>query len=251
MNGTVPPPPPGAEAPKKKGLSPLAWFAIGCGALIVLGLGSCFVMTAIVANKAKNFVSDLEKNPDAAVIKAAELALQAQSGARGRELRMPKAGTITVREKATGKEVTFDLEDIKAGKLTDPVGRRGDRRRRRRRRAGRLDDRHLGQGHDGDRRRRRRPGARLGAGLSGRTRRLLLERAGRAARAAAPSPSTPRTRPTTVLAYYEDKAEGGRLRGGEDDARDHRRDGRQPRRALRQPHVQRDGGDPGRRRRRV
>jgi hypothetical protein len=121
MNGTVPPPPPGAEAPKKKGLSPLAWFGIGCGALIVLGLGSCFVMTAIVANKAKNFVSDLEKNPDAAVIKAAELALKLNP-----ELEVlssdAEAGKITVREKATGKEVTFDLEDIKAGRLTIKSG---------------------------------------------------------------------------------------------------------------------------------
>jgi len=117
MNGTVPPPPPGAPAPKKKGLSPLAWFAIGCGALIVLGLGSCFVMTAIVANKAKNFVADLENNPDAAAVKAAELALKLNP-----ELEVlssdPDAGTITVREKATGKEVTFDLEDIKAGKFS-------------------------------------------------------------------------------------------------------------------------------------
>jgi hypothetical protein len=121
MNGTVPPPPPGAEAPKKKGLSPLAWFAIGCGALIVLGLGSCFVMTAIVAKKAKSFVTDLEQNPDAAAVKAAELAMRLNP-----EVEVvssdPKEGTLTVREKATGKEVTFTLEDIKAGKLTIESG---------------------------------------------------------------------------------------------------------------------------------
>lgn len=121
MNGTVPPPPPGAEAPKKKGLSPLAWFAIGCGALIVLGLGSCFVMTAIVAKKAKSFVTDLESNPDAAAVKAAELAMRLNP-----EVDVvasdPQAGTLTVREKATGKEVTFSLEDIKAGKLSIQSG---------------------------------------------------------------------------------------------------------------------------------
>lgn len=121
MNGTVPPPPPGAEAPKKKGLSPLAWFAIGCGALIVLGLGSCFVMTAIVAKKAKSFVTDLEQNPDAAAVKAAELAMRLNP-----EVDVvasdPKAGTLTVREKATGKEVTFTIEDIKSGKLTIQSG---------------------------------------------------------------------------------------------------------------------------------
>jgi hypothetical protein len=121
MNGTVPPPPPGAEAPKKKGLSPLAWFAIGCGALIVLGLGSCFVMTAIVAKKAKSFVTDLENNPDAAAVKAAEFAVRLNP-----ELEVvgsdPKAGTLTVREKKTGKEVTFTLEDIKAGRLTIQSG---------------------------------------------------------------------------------------------------------------------------------
>ena len=43
----------------------------------------------------------------------------------------PAAGTITVREKKTGKEVTFNLEDIKAGKFSITDGRRDDEHRHR------------------------------------------------------------------------------------------------------------------------
>ncbi|MCB9377638.1 MAG: hypothetical protein H6511_02590 [Holophagales bacterium] len=122
MNETVtPPPPPGAPAPKKKGLSPLAWFAIGCGALIVLGLGSCFVMTAVVANKAKKFVEDVEKNPDAAAVKAAEMAMRLNPDVDVVESD-PEGGTLTVRDKRSGKEVTFNIEDIKAGRLSISSG---------------------------------------------------------------------------------------------------------------------------------
>lgn len=115
------PPAPGAPAPKKKGLSPLAWFAIGCGGLILLGLGSCFVMTAFVANKAKNFVEDIEKNPDAAAVKAAEMAMRLNPDVEVVSSD-PEAGTLTVRDKASGKEVTFNLEDIKAGRLSIESG---------------------------------------------------------------------------------------------------------------------------------
>ncbi len=124
MNETaVPPTPPapGAPAPKKKGLSPLAWFAIGCGGLILLGLGSCFVMTAFVANKAKKFVEDIEKNPDAAAVKAAEMAMRLNPDVEV-VASNPEAGTLTVRDKASGKEVTFNLEDIKSGRLSIESG---------------------------------------------------------------------------------------------------------------------------------
>lgn len=121
MNETAIPPAPGAPAPKKKGLSPLAWFAIGCGALILLGLGSCFVMTAFVANKAKKFVEDVEKNPDAAAVKAAEMAMRLNPDVDVVSSD-PDAGTLTVRDKRSGKEVTFDLEDIKAGRLSISSG---------------------------------------------------------------------------------------------------------------------------------
>jgi len=121
MNETAIPPAPGAPAPKKKGLSPLAWFAIGCGALILLGLGSCFVMTAFVANKAKKFVEEVEKDPDAAAVKAAEMAMRLNPDV-DIVSSDPEAGTLTVRDKRSGKEVTFDLEDIKAGRLSISSG---------------------------------------------------------------------------------------------------------------------------------
>jgi hypothetical protein len=37
MTVASPPPPPGAPAPRK-GMGPLGWIAIGCGAIAVLGI---------------------------------------------------------------------------------------------------------------------------------------------------------------------------------------------------------------------
>lgn len=124
MNGSVPPPPPGAEAPKK-GLSTLAKVLIGCGVVLLLGVGSCVVVTGYLAkkgiNKLEAFAKEMEENPDAAAVRAAELALRLNP-----EITIvqsnPEGGTITVREKASGREITFTLEDIKAGRLTVSEG---------------------------------------------------------------------------------------------------------------------------------
>jgi len=118
MNQPVPPPP-DASAPKK-GMSTLVKVLLGCGVLVVLGIGSCFVVTGYFVKKGvgklESFAKDLESNPDAAVVKMAEAALRLNP-----EVDVissdPARGIITVREKATGKEITFDLEDIKAGKF--------------------------------------------------------------------------------------------------------------------------------------
>lgn len=127
MNETVPPAPPApaAPAPQKKGLSPLAWFAIGCGGLIVLGLGSCAVVSYLavskVKDKASEFIADVEKDPDAAAVKAAEWTMRLNPDVEVVSSD-PEGGTLTVRDKASGKQVTFDLEDIKAGRLSIQAG---------------------------------------------------------------------------------------------------------------------------------
>lgn len=112
--------PPGAPPPKK-GLPPLAWFAIGCGILILLLVGSCFVVGGIFFKQTKQFVEDLSQNPEAASIRAAEFALRANP-----EVEVissdPKKGTITIREKATGKEIVLNLGDIRSGSLSVKSG---------------------------------------------------------------------------------------------------------------------------------
>jgi len=116
MTEPAPPPP-----PAKKGLSTGAKIAIGCLVAVCLVAGGCFVVTAFFAKKGvdalRGFAEDVEKDPDSAAYKAALWAFKANP-----EFDVvasdDAAKTITVREKKTGKEVTFDLADIKSGRLT-------------------------------------------------------------------------------------------------------------------------------------
>ena len=109
------------EAAPKKGMSTFVKVLLGCGVLLLLGIGSCVVVSGYFLKKGvgklSDFAKEMESNPDAAVVRAAELALRLNP-----EVDVvssdPAAGTITVREKKTGKEVTFNLEDIKAGKFS-------------------------------------------------------------------------------------------------------------------------------------
>lgn len=109
------------ETTPKKGMSTFVKVLLGCGVLLLLGIGSCFVVSGYFLKKGvgklSDFAKEMESNPDAAAVKAAELVLRLNP-----EVDVlssdPAAGTITVREKKTGKEITFDLEDIKAGKFS-------------------------------------------------------------------------------------------------------------------------------------
>lgn len=109
------------ENAPKKGMSTFVKVLLGCGVLLLLGIGSCFVVSGYFLKKGvgklSDFAKEMETNPDAATVRAAELALRLNP-----EVDVvssdPAAGTITVREKKTGKEVTFNLEDIKAGRFS-------------------------------------------------------------------------------------------------------------------------------------
>jgi hypothetical protein len=111
----VPPP------PAKKGLSTGAKIAIGCLIAVVLCAGGCFVVTAIglkwAGGKVKSFAEKAEKDPDYGVYQAALWAFKANP-----EFEVVSsdddAKSITVREKKTGKQVTFTLADIKSGRLS-------------------------------------------------------------------------------------------------------------------------------------
>jgi hypothetical protein len=118
---TEPTPPPSTTQPsyappppKKKGLSPLAWVGIGCGALVLIGLIVAGIGVMYVGKKASDLAGDFEKNPAMA---AAKLAVRVNP-----ELELVESdderGTLTVRNKETGEVLTFDLEEIEQGKLS-------------------------------------------------------------------------------------------------------------------------------------
>jgi hypothetical protein len=100
--GTPPPP------PAKKGLSPLAWIGIGCGALLVLIAIGISMAGWFAARKIKEF----GENP----AKAAELIVRANP-----DLEVVKtdddAKTITVKDKKTGETMTLNMSDLAKGKI--------------------------------------------------------------------------------------------------------------------------------------
>lgn len=119
MNGqpTPPPPPPGyapqpAPPPPRKGLSPLAWIGIGCGALAVLAVIGFSVMLVAGGWFIKKQAEKIEKNP----MVVAEWVLRANP-----DLEVVStdedAGTITVKNVKTGEVVTLNAKDIKEGRL--------------------------------------------------------------------------------------------------------------------------------------
>ncbi|HSL84482.1 MAG TPA: hypothetical protein VLF66_17045 [Thermoanaerobaculia bacterium] len=108
----TPPPAPGA-APKKKGLSPLAWIGIGCGGLLLLAIIAFVVAGAIglswLGGKAKEF----EANPAMA---SAKMMVRVNP-----ELELvesdDEAGTLTIRNKKTGEVMTVGLDEIEEGRI--------------------------------------------------------------------------------------------------------------------------------------
>lgn len=117
-----PPPPPGqAETAPKQGLSTAAKVAIGCLVAVLLVAGGCFVVTAFFVKKgvdaARSIVEDVDRDPEAAAVKTIELAMRMNP-----EVDVvssdPAAGTITLREKRTGKVVTFNASDLREGRFS-------------------------------------------------------------------------------------------------------------------------------------
>jgi hypothetical protein len=103
---------PVAPVPPKKGMPVWGWFAMGCGILAILGIGSCFAVGFFVNKKVSEVAEDFEKNPAKA---AAELAVKLNPEV---ELVSSTEHEMTVRNKKTGEVITVDFEDAKNGKFT-------------------------------------------------------------------------------------------------------------------------------------
>lgn len=105
---------PGVPAEKKKGLPPLAWVAIGCLGLMMLGGVVVTVAGIFVAHKVKQVASDMEDDPVATTAKMIAAAspdiefVKADKDAR----------TVTFRDTKSGEEMTLGYDDIESGKVT-------------------------------------------------------------------------------------------------------------------------------------
>jgi len=105
----APPPPitPMPPPPKKGGA--LKWILLGCGLFLVLILGAMGYCTIV----AKRKFGEFKDNPAMATAKmviAANPELELVSEDRD-------AGTLTIRNKTTGEEITVGLDDIREGKI--------------------------------------------------------------------------------------------------------------------------------------
>lgn len=112
---TMPAGPP--TAPQKKGLGLLAWLAIGCGGVLILG----FIAFAALGWFAVKKVKEVAENPTLVIAKGIDLA--------NPDLELvstdDEAKTVTYRKTSTGEEITFSWEDIENGRvsLTDSSGK--------------------------------------------------------------------------------------------------------------------------------
>ena len=90
------------EPAQKKGLSTLAWIAIGCGGLIVVGLIAILVVREMRENPAKTAAETMVRmNPDLEIVSTDD-----------------EAGTVILRNSRTGERVTLDLEDSAEGRFS-------------------------------------------------------------------------------------------------------------------------------------
>ena len=126
MSNGAPPPVPGS-APAKKGLSPLAWVAIGCGGLVVVGVVVFVLLGIFMVAKGKEMVEGatgsgsvaefLEELQDSPARVAAETMIRVNP-----ELDLissdDEAGTVTFVNTRTGEEATLNFEDIAEGRFS-------------------------------------------------------------------------------------------------------------------------------------
>jgi hypothetical protein len=99
---------------QKKGLSPLAWIALGCGGIVLIGLIVVVAGGLFVAKKATEFVEEAQKNPAysyAKIIAAANPDIEVVDHDDERQ-------RVSLKNLKTGEVVTLDLEEIQAGRIS-------------------------------------------------------------------------------------------------------------------------------------
>lgn len=101
-------------SPERKKRSPWLWVGLGCGVIVLFALGVATVGGFFLAGKAKELVTDVKENPTAAAAEAiVRLNPELELVSSDRD-----AGTLTARETATGKEMTFSYKDIEEGRIS-------------------------------------------------------------------------------------------------------------------------------------
>ena len=98
---------------EKKGLSPWAWVAIGCGGLLLVAMIVMMVGGMFVAKKVGDFAEDFQENPAAAAEMLIKMNPDLELVDSDRD-----AGTITIRNKEDGEVITVNYDDIEKGKLS-------------------------------------------------------------------------------------------------------------------------------------
>lgn len=108
---------------EKKGISPLAWVAIGCIGLIVIGGIVVAAGGFFAAKKVKSIAEDIQDDPGLLAEKIIDLNPELEVVSRDKD-----AGTITVRNVDTGEVATFDWSEVREGRIrfesTDAEGNR-------------------------------------------------------------------------------------------------------------------------------
>lgn len=100
---------------EKKGLPTWAWFGIGCAGLMALILVVVIALGFFAVKKAKDVASDLQGSSPEMTAARMIVKMHPDIEEVGED---PEAGTITIREKKSGKEITVHLKDLKNGKFS-------------------------------------------------------------------------------------------------------------------------------------
>ena len=99
---------------ERRGLPWYAWLGIGCAVLVLLVVVAVFGLGIFAVNKAKEVAEDFAERPvytTAAAIARFNPDIELVEADEERK-------RVTLREVSSGKEMTFDLEDIQAGNFS-------------------------------------------------------------------------------------------------------------------------------------